>query len=52
LARRLTLALGVGREVWDMAALVLEVVELMAKLTYRIASTHRIGSKDLRTGKP
>ena len=35
-----TLAFGVGREVshslWGMAALVLEVVELMAKLTYRI----------------
>ena len=32
-----------GREVWGMAALVLEVVELMAKLTDRIGQTYRIG---------
>jgi hypothetical protein len=31
LARRLTLAFGVGREVWGMAALGLEVVQLMAE---------------------
>ena len=41
LARRLTLAFGVGREVWVMAAQ--EVVELMAKHTYRIGPTSRIG---------
>ena len=43
LARRLTLAFGVGREVWGMTALVLEVVARMAKHTYRIDSTYRIG---------
>jgi len=43
LARRLTLAFGVGKEVWGMAALVLEVVGLMSRLTYRIGPTDRIG---------
>jgi hypothetical protein len=43
LARRLTLAFGVGREVWGMTALVLEVVARMAKHTYRIDPTYRIG---------
>ena len=33
----------VGREVWGMAALVLEVVGLMSRLTYRIGPTDRIG---------
>ena len=33
LARRLTLALGVGRKVWGMANLGLEVVKLMAEHT-------------------
>ena len=43
LARMLTLAFGVGREVWGMTALVLEVVARMAKHTYRIDPTYRIG---------
>ena len=37
------MAFGVGREVWGMTAPVLEVVELMAKHTYRIGQTYRMG---------
>ena len=51
LARRLTSAFGVGREVWSMAALGLEVVKLMAEHTTAWLN-RKIGWLDSGTGKP